>query len=272
MKFAPVCPIHIYEHLEECGPEYLGDYFLLLAHDVLANKERYSKFFKGKNYTVIMDNSVIELGNAVSASVLLEAAEAVDATCIAIPDVLEDGQATCQRAAAFLNEWRGLQKAKNFGLMFIPQGKNLSDFMQCADYALRSFGGDIQWIGIPRNTTGRILPSRKQIMSIVWTFAMRESIIRKQPIQQFHMLGFSHDMVDDVAVCAEWGTYVKGIDSAVPLRLGSQGTEIKNRAIGFVDPGPRGDWWETVAIQPGSMIAQNTLVTRKILGELPWEK
>lgn len=275
MKFAPVCPIHIYEHLAECGPEYLGDYFLLLAHDVLANQKRYEAFFKGKNYTIIMDNSVIELGDACDARTLLEAAQTVDATCVAIPDVLQQGEATFQRAGAFLDEWVGMKKEREFGLMYIPQGKDTYDFLQCIDAGLHEFGHMFDWIGVARNTTGRIFPSRKQVMSLCWALAMKYSLVRKRQIQKFHLLGFSEDMQDDVDTCFEWARSVLGIDSAVPLRLGSQGKEIKDRAINFVDPGPRGDWWDTVkvpALSEEATMAANVLMTRKIIGELPWGK
>lgn len=266
MKFAPVCPIHIYEYLADCGEQFIGNYFLLLAHDVLANQKRYANFFKGRDCTIIMDNSVIELGDACDAKTLVEAAETVDATCFAIPDVLQDGQATYSRADTFFQEYKGMQTSKRFELMYIPQGKNLADYVNCLESGLNSFGEMIDWIGVARNTTGRILPSRNKVMSIVWAMLVRKHLMSGWPLAKIHLLGFSADMQDDIQVCLDWAGYVEGIDSAVPLRM----PHITTRHS-MIDPGPRGDWWETTQVPKKGVInvaAHNALTIRKIIGEI----
>lgn len=270
MKFAPVCPIHVYEYLYQLGPECIGDYFLLLAHDVLANQQRYADFFKQlakeRPITIIMDNSVIELGNACDKKTLLEAAATVDATCLAIPDVLCDGSATFERAREFLGSFSATElNLLSHGLMYIPQGHDLADFSFCLNKGLDEFGYAIQWIGIPRNVTGRIIPSRKHLTGMVWGATQRISVGRPKP--KIHLLGFCDNAQDDIETAVLWNGYVEGIDSAVPLRLGTQGVHLMQPEH-LIDPGPRGDWWETVQVTSPSYLGVNTLTVRTWIGEL----
>ena len=265
MKFAPVCPIHVYEYLDSLGPDTIGDYFLLLAHDVLANAERYNRFFANRKCTIIMDNSVIELGDACDANSLLEAAEIVNATCVAIPDVLQDGYATVRRGMSFLNDWNRLNKTKSFELMFIPQGNDLHDFVQCLEKLPTTFG-QASWVGIPRNTTGRILPSRQHVTALVWTQAVRSALLNLSTPMKLHLLGFCDNVMDDIITAKLWNGYVEDIDSAVPLRLGTQGHQISTDRDFLQDAGPRGDWWETVKPELKSYLGANVIATRRIFG------
>ena len=201
VKFAPVCSINIYEDLAAHGKETIGDYFLLLAHDVLANKERYEKFFVTDAETnfanppfIIMDNSVIELGSSVSVVNLLHAAQIVNANVLAIPDVLQDGALTILAAEQFLKDWQELTKGESeIDLMFIPQGNHATQYEWCAKHAKENFGEHIKWIGIARNLTGRIYNSRTQ------AFAALHDIFGNDV--GYHMLGFSEDVNDDLGTC-----------------------------------------------------------------------
>lgn len=249
-KFAPVAPVHIYQAmLDTKDPTIIGDYFLLLAHDVLANAKAYEEVFSQpelKDATIIMDNSVVELGDAVSAKTLYEAADIVKATCIAIPDVLKEGDATLNRAHEFFEEVGRLQKAHQ-ELMFIPQGSNMQDFYECMREAVaQEF--PMQWIGIPRNTTKRITTSRKFLVDMCHEFS---------PKSKIHLLGFSEDQADDVATVVERPKLVSGIDSAAPLRI--RGV-VQNPPQ---DPGDRGQWWESVTYR--TQIGYNIRHMRAIL-------
>ena len=55
-----------------------------------------------------------------------------------------------------------------------------------------------------------------------------------------HMFGFSNDLHDDILTCQMF-TPILGIDSAVPIRMG---TECAYMYMNQPDPGPRGNWWE----------------------------
>lgn len=236
-KFAPVCPAKI---LEQLSPSASGDYHLLLAHDV-AQDLRYGRWFGSHtNMTVIMDNSVIELGNAVDLGVIKNACEQVETTTIVLPDVLLDGKATVESCSAALETWPNVFRDlfgntkydapwQRRGFMYVPQGKTLAEFGWSAQ-ALADHP-DINFWGIPRNFVGQVGTRRD---AIELCHALNSS-------RRIHLLGFSDSIPDDV-ICAR-DRRVEGIDSAVPLRI--------NDAITFLsDPGPRGDWWNTVKFSP----------------------
>lgn len=237
--FAPVCPSRI---LKQLDPRNSGTYHLLLAHDV-AKDRGYKEFFDTLYApTVIMDNSVIELGNAVDLNVIKEACHNVLPTTIVLPDVLLDAQATVDSCKAALTEWRSafqdvLSKPIEFssqgrGFMIVPQGETLEEWAWCAEQFKDD--ADINFWGIPRNLVGKI-GTRKDAIEIAHAL---------NPSRVIHLLGFSDDIIDDV-LCAR-NRLVAGIDSAVPLRIASEGREMSMT----LTTGPRGDWWDFCQFNP----------------------
>ena len=239
-KFAPVAPIQV---VDAMPPSVCGDYHLLLAHDVAAHDQRYGRFFGSiNNCTVIMDNSVIELGNAVDLKIIKRALKAVDSTTVVLPDVLLDGQKTVESCKAALDPWSDELHDVGFGrttmndrrgFMIVPQGKTLAEFAWCA----QQFADDprINFWGVPRNLVKEI-GSRARAIDIVHAL---------NPHRRIHLLGFSDDVCDDV-LCAK-DRRVEGIDSAVPLRAGTLGIEF-----GFNTNMPKRDplWFDTAIHVP----------------------
>ena len=218
-KFGPVAPIQVVRNL---SPRACGDYHLLLAHDVAEHDVEYRQFFgRISNCTVIMDNSVIELGNAVDLKVIKKALQAVDSSTVVLPDVLLDSKKTVESCKAAIEPWSrdlsdvGFGTASSNGrrgFMLVPQGKTLAEFAWCA----QQFASDplINFWGIPRNLVKEI-GSRARAIDICAAINSHRRI---------HLLGFSDDIVDDV-LCAK-DRRVEGIDSAVPLRMASLGSEL----------------------------------------------
>lgn len=261
MRFAPVCPIHIYQDLEQYSQEAIGDYFLLLAHDVLANAEAYKAFFYNRECTKILDNSVIELGDACTPETLLEAASYVKPTCIAVPDTLQRGDETLNMFHDFIEGCGYVQ----YPLMFIPQGKDKLDYYRCVVNGIKLFGKHIKWIGIARNLTGRVFRSRETPIRFI------HSLIKESGLDiKLHLLGFSDHIADDFHVSNRFGDIVEGIDSAVPLRYATSGVEFEQYLLKGPDKlpaiGPRNQWWDDVRANPRH--GRNSIVTRKWIGEL----
>lgn len=249
-KFAPVCPIHIYRGLK--AARMFRDYFLLLAHDVAANQKAYNKVFTENlpypdTTNIIMDNSVIELGGYVDLNLVNDAVRATEANVVVLPDVLENGAATAKATLKHFGVWKDtLPKGTEF--MFVPQGETLEDWIICLETVLQELKPYLTWIGIPRNTPGRIVDSRRTLIDITTTLI---------PDARIHLLGFSNNIVDDIRSCLHSGTY--GIDSAVPLRLATQGKPMSLVA----DPGPRGTWWQEAAFT--RMMVKNTDRTSQLI-------
>jgi hypothetical protein len=233
-RFCIVAPPNLLEELNKI--DLMGNCHLLLAHDVVKKEDQYRALFDPERKNpgdhhqrfVILDNSVIELGNSVDLPMIANAANIVQPTCVVLPDVMHDSGATIVSCRHALIEWPKYKgfKDPNVPYMFVPQGRNLREFTYCAESLHHP---QIQYWGIPRN--------------LVKHFGTRRDAIRIcriiNPHRRIHLLGFSDDMIDD-ALCLQQ-PYVYSIDSAVPLRLKEP---IK---FAMTTP-PRGDWWETAKL------------------------
>lgn len=248
-QFAPVVPIHILQRLDEHGQA--GRYHLLLAHDVVKHKRAYHKFFV-KNCTryntVIMDNSVVELGGAVDLDMVEEAVEATRAGVVVLPDVYLYGPATVEATLTAIQPWFNRLTKLAMPIpqfMCVPQGQTYNEWVKCAE----ALANDkyIKWWGVPRNFTDR-LGSRVEALQILHMLNSDRKI---------HLLGFSDNIVDDM-LAARYGI-AEGIDSAVPIRAASYNKEMSLT----LEVPPRGDWWETAEFSMG--MVYNAAKTRKML-------
>lgn len=231
-KFAPVAPPRILREMKGNG----GSYHLVLAHDILRTPEEYRHWRSQLilDPTVILDNSITELGSAVDVSVIEEAAEICEATVIVLPDVYNNMQATIDSCTAAHYNWPHdkLLRSGNRKYMFVPQGNTLEEFTYCAEALKDSFL--VGWWGIPRNLTNK-LGTREKAAKVC---AMLN------PTRRIHLLGFSDNIIDDM-LCASF-PWITGIDSAVPLRAATEGKKMSM----VLEMGPRGKWFEQAPFVP----------------------
>lgn len=260
-KFAVVAPLNIVEQLDLLG--ILGSTHLLLAHDVILpqNQQRYYELFHpegrrksnrppltsatslGRDRLIIMDNSVVELGHAVDPLMLMEACLITNASCVVLPDVLEDSEATLESCTNAVLHWEGYDLPP---YMMVPQGRTLSEFLHCAQAFIHI--DRVNFWGVPRNLVA-LHGSRKGAIGCLFGIS---------PGKRIHMMGFSDDIEDDIR-CAQL-TEVDTIDSAVPLRAST---------IMTIDPEdpykhtPRSEWWSQAEFHP--VIPENLHRVRKWL-------
>lgn len=219
-RYAPIMPIKLFEsYLDLCERDHLkvGDYYLLLAHDVLNNASAYQEIFGERNRIpedsfVILDNSVIELGKAMEATDLARAAHIVRASCIVLPDVLGDIGATL--SYAYHTGKQLLKEAPGFPLLGMVQGKNVAQLQNCA-HSLACMDG-IAYFGCPR-WVADAMGTRKVFEPI---FALDKEI--KEPC--VHMFGMSNNINDDLECARLPG--VMGIDSANPIVMGQRNLNL----------------------------------------------
>lgn len=237
-RFCPVAPIQVLEGLHEKG--LLGDSHLLLAHHVLEYPDRFKTLFDSIDQpcTIIMDNSLVELGDAANEAKVHEACKLVkgkDSQHWVVPvltDVMADGPATITAAAASYDWWK-VKVAGASGLMVVLQGNSWDTFVQTADHFLTDQVDQyprISWVGIPRVLVEH-LGTREKAIKYVQAIA---------PSMNIHLLGFSNNISDDIICASMYGVGL--IDSAVPLRL----SEIL-RPSAQVPPRPK-DWFETAEV------------------------
>jgi len=224
-KFAPVCPAHIYEAFAE--NRYIPEQILLLAHDVVANERKYEEVFSDPiwdNTNVIMDNSVVELGTAVDADMVSEAAQIVGADIVVLPDVMGVGEASTDATLEAWPHW--YWKFRDYQKMILIHGSSLGEWLYSAE---RMMHLEPDWIGIPRITEDTFCRD-----SGLHRFQLVDFAHAIFPEAKIHLFGFSNDVHWDLFSACH--PHVSSIDSAVPLRLRSSSL--------FSEPqGKRNNWW-----------------------------
>jgi len=221
----------------------LGDYHLLLAHDVVAQKDLYKEVFDCLDPPpfIIMDNSVIELGEPVSDEVMGEAVSIVAPDLIVLPDAIADTERTFEMSSKAALAWAYLGWTK---FMVVPQGTTMNEFTDSAEQ-LMNLPGVRAW-GVPRHATSKLKTRHHLTYSLM--------VLR--PAFSIHLLGFSDNLVDDISVARATG--ISGIDSAVPIRLGLHNIPFHTHIDSHP---PRGDYWET-ATTATSQVLQNLALIR----------
>lgn len=251
-RFCIVAPSSIL--VELTARNELGTAHLLLAHDVVVRSDVYYELFYPNRITserlIILDNSVVETGNAVDLNTIATAYNATIPTCVVLPDVQYNPDATILNCKMALEEWplfKGFLNPPKF--MFVPQGRTLKDFVRCAEaFASDEENPHITFWGVPRNLVNpKTLGTRKQAIELLHIL---------NPNRKIHMLGFSDNMIDDVS-CAQHPA-ITSVDSAVPLRY--------SKPLSLVKPiPPRGDWWETAKYTP--QVLENLKIARRWFGD-----
>lgn len=223
-RYAPVVPLEIARYLKDI--KLLGDYHLLLAHDILERPREYQDVYSDiPNVTIILDNSIIELGKPLDMDSLLRAAEIIKPRYLVIPDVMGDADATLAEAEMFTRSMT--RCGSKIPLMAVVHGKTKMEAFQCARFLKMMLG--VGALSVPRVLT-QLLGTRMEVVN---------EIVRKYPYLALHLLGFSDDLLDDIACARVPG--VMGIDSAVPVRGALQHKIITLDSTYNV--GPRGAFW-----------------------------
>jgi hypothetical protein len=224
----------------QVGVDMFGSYHLPLAHDVLANRDEYRNLFNRvrawyPDAFIILDNSVVELGGAVKIDDLLSAASVVMASCVAIPDVIGKGKATRELCDEFFHDLTHQARASIPDFMGVVQGENMEECLKTARLYVK-YG--VKYISVPRVVTKQ-QGSRMPLL--------QELIRQRLVFNGIHLMGFSDNVLDDVACCKL--PCVMGIDSAVPIRAGLTHVSMEGALIGWESwskaLGPRGDFWNT---------------------------
>jgi hypothetical protein len=227
-RFAPVAPLAVHRAMNERG--VLGTYHLLLAHQVLSSPETHEQFYRfefpkspkgwtkgvkghrnGQPY-IIMDNSLIELGQPLPIKDVLRAGQIVGAKVIVLPDVLGDRRRTLDLVADAIDELDAVRRTNDYArsvkVLGVAQGEKHNDIIACAREMVQVLGVDI--LSVPRHVTSKV-GSRIETTRAIAKLG--------KPI---HLLGFSENLFDDFWTLTTIPR-VMGIDSALPIWLGLQG-------------------------------------------------
>jgi hypothetical protein len=117
-----------------------NDYDYALVH-LFETEPTYYQFFKdslAQGRTVLLDNSIFELGTAFDSDRYAHWIKELQPTEYIIPDVLEDTQWTMDKALAWKEKYSDLP-GKTIGVV---QGKSYEDIVQCYEYLDNVIGVD----------------------------------------------------------------------------------------------------------------------------------
>ncbi len=251
VSFSPIAPLSVLIGLH--NNDALGNYLLLLAHDVLKHPEGYVELMGacasvGRLPFIIMDNGTIELDGPLPAEKVVEAAAVVDANCIVIPDVLGNSRETIDKVNNDLDFLRDC----GYPLMVVPQGTTPKQVMTTIQWLVSNV--TVSYWGIPRwLTNSNLHGTRKHIINVINnTYGASQKI---------HLLGMSSNLVDDIECCQM--NNVMGIDSANPLVLGQYGRNLKHGDL-YIHM-DRGDYWEQ-GLVTSTVIDNIQYIRRQIVG------
>ena len=184
-------------------------YHLVLAH--LMDDSDYVKFYReSATGYIILDNSVMELGEAVNVDFLEKAVMQFRPNELVLPDVPHDADATFRNAQMHAPYFK--DKWPNMKLMVVPQGKDLACWMK--DFYRYLQIPEVDTIGIPKH--------RKELR-----LAILGAISNDRPRQwNYHLLGTWGNPVDGLVTATGLYPWLRGVDSKIPVRLGRMGIAL----------------------------------------------
>lgn len=136
MKLASILPMCVAPHTFD------GDYAMMLTHLASNYKSDNNRCYR------ILDNSLIELGKAVTLQLLLDAAEETNAHEIILPDEFRDGPVTLGRVKNTIGQLKRKKAIGQYRLMAVCHGATLAEFEKTF-HALEAIP-EVHCIGIPK--------------------------------------------------------------------------------------------------------------------------
>lgn len=135
--------------LGNLGMEYTQPMHMFLTH-MIEKYPMYANTARDIGGYKILDNSLIELGDAVDLGRVLAAAEKIHADEIILPDVFQDGPATVKAVKEALQYLTEKWPNRNwpFKLMAVAHGKDTEEWHEC--YKELMAMPDIDVLGIPK--------------------------------------------------------------------------------------------------------------------------
>lgn len=144
---------------------------MLLTHLIETSPEYARWAFELQQHYKILDNSLIELGGAVTLDRVLRAANTVAANEIILPDVFLDGPGTVRAIREAIDTLHTIDTANEYALMAVCQGKDAKEFME-------TFGQleaipEISVIGIPK-VCAKLHPAGRPYFEGLWAYSPKK--------------------------------------------------------------------------------------------------
>ncbi len=200
MRFAPIVPVQYH-------PAGFSNFHLILAHEVLQDPFIREYYQKLPDAHIILDNSVIELGDAMSFDDMLEARTHFPQSWLVVPDALRDFDKTVSNGARFA---RHMGKVSDYDwgrLMIVPQAETIEEWLECLSTLVPMYRRNATLcVGIGRLFEDQVEGGRRAL------YEMAQSIWPGP----YHLLGIQHQIQE--VYWAKDKENVWGCDSSLPAR------------------------------------------------------
>lgn len=268
MIVAHEAPLHLMDWVRR-RTDY--DYALVhLFEDPAHGKEYYDFFVDSLNMgrTVILDNSIFELGKAFDMEKFLEWVVQLRPTEYIIPDVLDDMEGTLEN----VEKWRKLSSGYKLDRTSIGvvQGKTFGDMMECykgllpyCDKIAISFNCEAyseyfnqKGIWLPKEHVW--MYGRVQFLNLL----MRERFF--DPNVPIHLLGLA---LPQELLYYRYCTSIKSVDSSSPIMHGLEGITYGSYGLDSKVPKPVKDvmWTDNVSPEQLAVIRENMKIFRTFI-------
>ena len=196
---------------------------MLLTHLV----EKYPEYVRLANNHPrtykILDNSLIELGGALSMERLIQAADAIGADEIILPDVFKDGKATIESTKEAIDWLKERNLLGRYKLMAVAHGNNKDEWKECFD--ILDEIPEIDVIGIPKVTSTWLEErNRKNLFDVF-----------KNSNKEIHFLGSWFNLDELCKLDKEVKVRVRSVDTCLPSLYAIQGKDFHEDREGTID-------------------------------------
>lgn len=225
-----------------------SDIHLVLAQVTNPTYQRIYSLVPDEDY-IIVDNGAAE-GQPVTDDELLRAAANYGANEIVVPDVMQNGYETAERALRFFrdNDFSTWQQGTRF--MLVGQGTTLTEVARCFDrlIAIASTCNVAYTLGVPRHllTTLDDRFARHKILGLIASDYGDRNV---------HLLGTNSIFPNEIRRIAEDFPWVRSVDSSMPFNY-----TIAERRLSDLEPGinrPKGYFEDQIYIDQFSLLDEN---------------
>ena len=212
-----------------------------LTHLVESNDE-YARFYSRQSLSgrfVMLDNSSFELGKPVSGDRLINAAIAIKASEIVLPDCLGNRKETVNNVEKFLQTYRADLKGLNIKLAAVVQGTGLGEIVKCYEELIKM--QEISTLCIPFdlelpefadirvNETQRWMYNRILVSYAINSWRIDHDC--RDSDRRHHLLGASNPYEVFIQKQFKW---IDSIDTSSPIQQGILGVRF-NPTFGIVE-------------------------------------
>lgn len=197
MNLISITPVH--------QAKWMLEQPMIMALSHLTKYPEYVNAIKNrkKDIFVILDNSLIELGESVTLDTVLEAAEKIDANEIILRDVFKNGPATIERVKEDINYLKEKNLIGKYQLMAVCHGNNLKEFKESFDQ-LEAIP-EVDTIGIPK-VVSTWCGERSELFNIF-----------KNSKKNIHFLGSWYSLKEIIDMPSDVFKKVRSCDTCLPF-------------------------------------------------------